>query len=276
MEPGETWFGPDRAGKDRGDVPGGAVVQHLGLRPERERVLGVEAERDRHAAASNGRVDGDEVGECHADSAEADGKAGRRNVGECRLRSRAAHASDEPRRPDAFEQFDGRYVQRQLQRPPEADRAVELAIEILRRVAGEIDRPILDQRFGVRDAELEGETVDERLQRRAWRAQGAGHVDEAVAPRVEEVRGADRCQDLSGPVVGDQDGDGNGIGEGRRRARRQALAAAPGRGASMVSRWTGFAGASTASRAATCGASIGKGRRASGTGSEQRRRCPRR
>jgi hypothetical protein len=68
---------------------------------------------------------------------------------------------------------------------------MELAVEIRRRVAGKVDRPILDQRFGMADAHLEGQPVDERLQRRSGGANGSRHVDKTVAALVEQPGGAD-------------------------------------------------------------------------------------
>ena len=98
-------------------------------------------------------------------------------------------------------------------RAADAHRAVELAVEIGGRVAGEVDRPVLDQALGMHETLLEGEAVDQRLQRRARRADGARHVDEAAAALVEEAGRADRGENLAGLVVGDEDGDRNGIGE---------------------------------------------------------------
>ena len=135
--------------------------------------------------------------------------------GSDRRRAGALHARDEPRRTDRLQKLDRRDVQRELQRAADAHRAAELLVEVFRLVAGEIDRLVLDQRFGMGEAELEGEAVDQRLQRRAGRAHGARHVDEAVAALVEEAGRADRGEDLAALVVGDEDRDGDGIGERR-------------------------------------------------------------
>jgi hypothetical protein len=97
-------------------------------------------------------MDGHEIGQRDADPAEADRKPGRRDVRQGRRGARPAHARHEPRRPDRLQKLDGGHVERKLEGPAERDRAVELAIEILGRIAGEIDRPVLDQRFGVGDA----------------------------------------------------------------------------------------------------------------------------
>ena len=139
---------------------------------------------------------------------------------------------------DAVEQRHRRHVERLLQRAAHRHRALEGQIEILRRIGAEAHRAVLDQRFRMRDAVLEGEPVDERLQRRAGRAQRVGHVDLAGAALVEIIgrrRPAPaprrwRCRRRGSRPTG------------WRRAR--APARAPGlRGffcnaASMVSRWT--------------------------------------
>ena len=58
-----------------------------------------------------------------------------------------------------------------LQRAAHRHRALEGQVEILRRIAAVAHRPIVDQRFGMDEAVLEAEPVDERLERRAGRAQ---------------------------------------------------------------------------------------------------------
>ncbi len=75
----------------------------------------------------------------------------------------------------------------------------------------------------MRKAELECEPVDERLQRRARRAHGARHVDEAVAACVEKVRRADRGEDLACLVVGGKDRDGDGFGDRAGALSRERL-----------------------------------------------------
>ena len=74
------------------------------------------------------------------------------------------------------------------------------------RVAAEADGAILDQRLGVREAGLEGETVDEGLQRRARRAHGVDHVDGAEACVVEVAGRADVGDDFAGRVIDGEDG----------------------------------------------------------------------
>src|SRR6516225_6541306 len=84
-------------------------------------------------------------------------------------------------------------------------RALEIEIEILRRVAAEADGTILDQRIGVNEAVLEAEPIDERFEGRAGRAQRRSHVDLSGAPRVEIVSRGDACEHLAGRMIDGED-----------------------------------------------------------------------
>ena len=84
-----------------------------------------------------------------------------------------------------------RHVERLLQRLADRDRALEGEIEIPRRIGAVAHRPILDQRFRMDEAVLEAEAVDERLERRAGRAQRLRHVHLAGAALVEIIGRAD-------------------------------------------------------------------------------------
>ena len=139
---------------------------------------------------------------------------------------------------DAVEQRDRRHVERHLQRAARRHRALERQVEILRRIAAIAHRPVLDQRFGMRDAVLEGEPVDERLQRRAGRAQRVGHVDLAGAALVEIVRRrrpAPALRRWHCPPRGSRPRDRARAPRARSRARSSRFFCKP---ASMVSRWT--------------------------------------
>ena len=113
----------------------------------------------------------------------------------------------QPAGADAVEQRHRRHVERQLQRAAHRHRALERQVEILRRVGAVAHRAVLDQRFRMRDAVLEGEPVDEGLQRRAGRAQRLGHVDLAGAALVEIIGRGDARQHLAGGVVDREDRD---------------------------------------------------------------------
>ncbi len=95
----------------------------------------------------------------------------------------------------------------------------EFVIEVLRLVGAEALRPILDQRLGMRDASLEGEAVDEGLQRGTGRAHGVGHVDGAGALVIEVPGRADMRDDGAGYIF-----DGNECGGNPRADAARMLA----------------------------------------------------
>ena len=64
------------------------------------------------------------------------------------------------------------------------------------------------------DAVLEGQTIDQRLQRRSGRADGTGHVDMASTRLVKRIGRTDRGQDLARGVIGDQDGERDALAQG--------------------------------------------------------------
>jgi hypothetical protein len=80
-------------------------------------------------------------------------------------------------------------------------------IEVLRSVAAEANRTVLDQRVGMDEAVLEAEPVDERLERRARRAQRRGHVDLAGAAGIEIVGRRHTREHLAAGVIDREDGN---------------------------------------------------------------------
>ena len=92
---------------------------------------------------------------------------------------------------------DSRNVQRLGQRLPDRHRAAIEAVKIHRHVAVERGRPVFDQAFGMSEAKLERQPIDQRLQRRAGRAHRLGHVDIAGALGVEQTGRADRSEDIA-------------------------------------------------------------------------------
>ena len=96
-----------------------------------------------------------------------------------------------------------------MQRLAHRHRALEGEIEIFRRIAAEAHGPVVDQRLRMDEAVLEAEAVDERLQRRARRAQRLRHVHLAGAARVEIIGGGDARPHLAGCVVDGENGDGD-------------------------------------------------------------------
>ncbi len=164
-----------------------------------------------------------QIGQLDADAAETHGETGRlalrqhqRGAG---LRQPRAQAADA----DLAEHRDGGNVERHLQRAAHRHRALEREIEILRRVAAVARRPVVDQRFRMQQAVLEAETVDERLQGRAGRAQRLRHVDLAGAALVEIIGGGDTRTHLAARIVDREDGDRNLRAERVRPFARQLL-----------------------------------------------------
>ena len=141
-----------------------------------------------------------------ADAAERHGQRGRRLVGELRLDADAAEAAGELARADGRQHLHGGDVVGLVERLADRHGAVIALVEILGCVIAEAHRAVLDQRLGVGEARLEGEAVDERLQRRARRAHGGCHVDGAPAGIVEIAGRADVRDHLARRVVDDEDG----------------------------------------------------------------------
>ena len=160
----------------------------------------------RLAAIRQAGVKLDEIAQRQADAAEPDGQPGRLALRQRRRHAGLPEARHEPRRPDRVEQAHRRHVERQLQRLADADIALIAHVEILRPVAGEIGGPVLDQRLLRDQPFLERQPVDERLQRRARRAQRPRHVDPAGAAGVEDIRRADLAEDFAGHGVGQHHG----------------------------------------------------------------------
>ncbi len=100
-------------------------------------------------------------------------------------------------------------------------RALETKIEILRRILAEMHWPIVENGFGMGDAGFEGERIDERLQRRAGRAQRLGHIDRAGARCRKIIRAADMGANFACRIVDDENGDGNFRAEPLRALMRQ-------------------------------------------------------
>ena len=104
------------------------------------------------------------------------GRPGGRVAGQCKPRPGGAQRGHEARRPLRAQQLHRRQVQRLLQGHGGGDHAVEIAVEIMRRVAAGAHRRVLHHRVGHDQRIIERQPVEERFQRRAGRAQGAHHV----------------------------------------------------------------------------------------------------
>ena len=125
----------------------------------------------------------------------------------------AAQGGDQLAGADPVEQQDRRHVQRMLQGHARCHRAVEIAVEILRRIAADAHAPVIDPAVQQHDLFVEGHAVDEWLERRSGRAPSPGEVKRAVDA-------ADPGADGEGAILDHQDGDFPAIahsGDGLRR-----------------------------------------------------------
>ena len=110
------------------------------------------------------------------------------------------NASRPPSR-QAVGQLDGRDVAAAAQRFARGDRSEELAVAVLGIVAGEAPGGVIEQGLRLDESGVEGQRVDERLERGARGAPRAGAVDLAGDPGVVEIGGSHAGADLSGGGV---------------------------------------------------------------------------
>ena len=143
-------------------------------------MLGIQppAERQRRAAARDGGVKLHHVLQRHANAAQGDGQT-RLACGQVIVHPGLVQSGQKAGWAKGFGQGHNRDVQRLLQRFTRANRAAILAVKILRAVAGEIARPIFEQRLGMGQPFVKGQPIDQRFERGAGAAQGLGHVDKA-------------------------------------------------------------------------------------------------
>ena len=114
------------------------------------------------------------------------------------------------------------------------DGALKGQIEILRRVIAVADRAVVDQRFGMHQAVLESEAVDERLERGAGRTQRLRHVHLPGAPLIEIIGRCDTREDFARGMIDREDRNRN-VGAERRRAFARQFSRLRCSCASMVS-----------------------------------------
>ena len=218
MRPAARVLRRRRAQKHVAHLPGGGRLEQAATGGRLTRA-GAPDERDGLAAARESEIERRKVAQPNPGTAEADREAGRRLGWQYRPGPGIAHAGDQAVRPHGLEQQHGRHVERLLQGPAHGHRALEGIVEILRLVGAEARRPVVDQGLRMREPVLEGETVDEGLQRRAGRSQRLGEVERARPCRVEQADAADMGANLAGGIVDGQHGDRDAAAE-----RRGALA----------------------------------------------------
>src|SRR5262249_47000012 len=97
-------------------------------------------------------------------------------AGENETRSSMPESCREFAGADRPDELNGRGIVGLLQRLPRRHHAVEISIEILRRIVAEPEGTVLDEAVWCEKTLVEGKGVDERLQRRAGRARRARHI----------------------------------------------------------------------------------------------------
>ena len=137
-------------------------------------------------------------------------------LGQDERRAGLGQPRHEAARADVVEHGESRQVERQLQCPAHRHGALESEIEILRLVTAVARRPVVDQRLGMNKSVLEAQSVDERLERRAGRAQRLRQIHLAGAPLIEIIRRPDMRAHFAGRVV-DEEHRERDIGAERRR-----------------------------------------------------------
>ena len=201
MRPPAAFSGGGRANEDVADIPGSDRIEQPARRYGLCACNDAFGERHRVAAAGKTNVEHGQVGELDAKAAERHGKPGRLALRQHQGSAGLRDARVEAARSDAIKQRYRGHVQRLLKRTARRHRALETQVEIFRRVGAIAHRAILDQRFRMRDAVFEGQTVNERLERGARRAQRVGHVDLACAALIEEIGRRHPRQHLAGRIV---------------------------------------------------------------------------
>ena len=188
----------------------------------------VRCRRHRLAAAREAGIERGEIVQRQADAAERDG--------ERRLGALSGSAGSTPTRrkrptslpgPTASSTFTAGMLSDCGERLADRHGAVEVLVEVLRRVGAEARRAILDQRLGMGEARLEGEAVDERLQRRARRADGAASCRWRRSGRRRDSP-AEPTWARTSPVrvIDDEDGGRQLRAERVRRARAASVSSA--------------------------------------------------
>ena len=148
-----------------------------------------QAQRADAAARGDAGIEGHQILQARPHPAQHDGKPrGLARIGQMQRQTDIAEETGEAQRPHPAQQRHRRQIERELQGFPGRELAMEAMIEILRRIIAEAHGPIGDDGLGMDQQIVEGQAIDEGLQRRAGRADGADHVVLAAAADVEVIR----------------------------------------------------------------------------------------
>ena len=178
----------------------------------------------------DGRAVGRQVGVQAGEVAQGDARAPeRQREGRHRAGAQAQHdpggaqGGRETLGSDAVEQRHGGHVERSAQGLGGGDAAGEAAIEILRGIAAEAARGVVQHRVRPGDAVLERHGVDERLQRRSRRAHRLSEVERSAPALPGARRAGQDGADFARRGVGDDDGERDPLGEGQHAFGGQPL-----------------------------------------------------
>ena len=162
----------------------------------------------------------------------------------------------EARRREPVRELHGRQVAAPHERVGRADRADEVAVEVLRVPARDRERRVLEHRLRIDEPGVEREPVEKRLQRRAGRAPAAHAVDGALDRRRRRDRPSrrrPRPPSSRGRRAARRRSAGRNAAR-RRRSARPAARPAPGAAGSIVVSIRLASGAAATTRSARCGA----------------------
>ncbi len=185
-----------------GDQGGGAGVQHA--RALRGRRRGAEAQGGGAPALGEGGIEPDYLAQRRPEAAERERQRGVRARGQARRRARGLERGGVAEGAEFRQQRHRGQVQRLPQRVRHGDAAREAAVVVLRRVGAEAARQVGQHRLRRGDARLEGQGVEDGLQRGARRPDGARQVQRPRAVLVA-MGAADQGPDLARRQVGDED-----------------------------------------------------------------------
>ena len=117
----------------------------------------------------------------------------------------ARQLAEEPIDAEAREQIDEREVEGLAEGLLQRDQAGEVVVEVARPIGAVLVRHVGDEVAGQRDAAIDRERVEHRLERRARRARAIEHRDLAAVTRVVEVEVTGERDDLARLVIDDDD-----------------------------------------------------------------------
>ena len=204
--------GRSRCGQRLPGQPGGAGAEApraTAIAIAGRRVAGDQAQRPVRAVLGERRVQPGELERRQLDAADDHRQPVLPGRGARRRHPHAGELADEALDAEPVEQVDERQVERARQRALQRDQPRPVAVEVARPVGAVLGRHVGDQELGQRQAAIDRERVEQRLERRARRARPAEHRD---LPAVLARRRSRGCRPARRP---------RGCGDRPRRSRRR-------------------------------------------------------